>query len=169
MSPTQKKHAEPGGGGAGGRTIHESGVTMPRSLFARLDRIVERAQLRSRGELLLLGLTIILDMCEDSAKRYLPDLVLQYDKNRPENEVEPRISNPSKAQRCGTNFSQALEDRIKAAVRPIGWSRNQFIIETARILVEWCENPAARGVPLVVLLYETAIAYTVPLKLKRKP
>jgi hypothetical protein len=159
-----------------GTTIHESGVTMPHSLFDRLDRVLANAQLWSRGELMLLGITIIIDMCESPAKRYLPDMVLQYDKRRPSHEVKlPTSTLPkmkklgTQVKKLGTHFPRATEERIKAIVKPIGWSRNQFINETTRIIVEWCEDPSSRVLPVVVVQYDAVRAYTSPLKLKRHP
>jgi hypothetical protein len=150
------------------KRIHHSGVSMPRALFARLDRIVKLLELRSRGELLILSVTIVLDMCETRAKRYLPEVVLQYDKNRPAKEDAPKISAASRSQRCGTHFSRTLEEGIATIIKPIGWSRNQFVMEAVKTIVQWCEDPSARTVPLAALLYETALAPAVPLKLKRK-
>jgi hypothetical protein len=171
MSQPKKNNAELDAGGLPIRQrkpIHDSGVSMPRALFARLDRIVKLVELRSRGELLMVSLTIVLDMCETRAKRYLPDVVLRYDKNRPTKEDSPKISAASRSQRCGTHFSRTLEERIATITKPIGWSRNQFIMEAAKTIVQWCEDPSTRTIPLVVLLYETALAPAVPLKLKHK-
>ena len=165
MSRTQKNNLA----GMSGRTIHESGVTMPHSLFERLDRILANAQLWSRGELMLLGITTIIDMCASPARRYLPDFVLQYDTRRPSKEVKPPSSTLPKVKRLGTHFPQATEERIKSIVKPIGWSRNQFINETTRIIVEWCEDPSSRVLPVVVVQYDAVRAYTSPLKLKRHP
>lgn len=166
MPPAKKNKGDGQKKGSSGRTIHESGLTMPRSLFARLDRIVKHAGLRSRGELLLLGVTTILDMCDDPTKRYLPEVCINYDKNSPVDE-DLGIANPAKPQRCGTHFEISVEDRIQAVIKRIGWSRNQFIWMTAQTMVDWCEDPTTRTVPDVVLFFETA-REDVPLKLKRK-
>jgi hypothetical protein len=148
--------------------IHESGITMPRSLFDRLNRILANAQLWSRGELMLLGITTIIDMCESPSKRYLPEFLLQYDKRRSSKAVKPPASDLPKAKKLGTHFNLATEERIKAVVKPIGWSRNQFINEATRIIVEWCEDPSTRVLPVVVVLYDAVRAYTSPSKLKRQ-
>jgi hypothetical protein len=141
---------------------------MPKPLFARLDRIWKHVDLRSRGELLALCITIMLDMCEDHTKRYLPSIVALYDERRPLKE-DPRIANLSGTQHCGTHFDRTLEERIAAVVRPIRWSRNQFITEAANTMVSWFEYPSMRTIPLVALLYDTGISEAVQVKLKRKP
>ena len=149
------------------KSIHDSGVSMPPSLFARLDRIVKPASLRSRGELLVLSVTIVLDMCEDHSKRYLPEVILQYDANRPAHVDVPKFVAGEGVMRAGTHFSRALEERIAVIARRIGWSRNQVVMEAVKTIVRWCEEPSTRRVPLVALLYDTAVG-PAP-KLKRKP
>jgi hypothetical protein len=170
MSETGKNKLEDDSGGRKlpkRQSIHHSGVSMPRSLFAQLDRIAKLVTLRGRVELLVLSITIVLDMCEDHSKRYLPDVILRYDKNRPTKEVAANISVESRMQRAGTHFSRTLEERIARLIKPIGWSRNQFIIEAVKTIVQWCEDPSARTVPVVVLLYDAATSPAV--KLKRRP
>jgi hypothetical protein len=156
-----------------GRRSHNSGLTMPRLVFSRVDRVVKHlvkhSQLRSRGEFMVCGTTDILDMCEDRSKRVVPEVVLRYDAFRTAEEEEPKIANPAKAQRCGTHFSRQIEERISAVVKRIGWSRNQFIVEAMKTIVDMCEDPSKRVLPLVVILHDAARAYDVPVKLKRTP
>lgn len=171
MSQRERKKMD-GGDGRSRMTrrerIHHSGLRMPRSLFVRLDRIIKHVAVHSRGELLALSLTIILDMCEDPTKRYLPPIIALYDKRRPPIRVEPDIDTLSGAKYCGTHFDRILEERIAAIARPIRWSRNQFIIEAVNTIVLWCEDPDTRTVPLVALLYDTALSSSVQIKLKNK-
>jgi hypothetical protein len=145
---------------------HASGLTMSRLLFARVDRVVAELSLQGPGVLpsrgaFMMGATVdILGMCEDQNQRFLPKLVVSYDVMRKDGKVPPEltIDNPLGAQRCGTHFSRGTEERIAAVVKRIGWSRNQFISEALRTLVDMCEDPSKRRIPLVVILYDAAAA-----------
>jgi len=153
------------------RTIqgHDSGLTMSRLAFARVDRVVKQLGLPSRGEFMIVAINDILNMCEDRAQRFLPELVVRYDDLRKPKTEELKIDNPNKAHRCGTHFSLQTEERIANAVKRIGWSRNQFISEAMKTIVDMCEDPKKRLLPIVVILHDAAMAYSAaPLKLKRK-
>jgi metal-responsive CopG/Arc/MetJ family transcriptional regulator len=149
--------------GAQGSSIHESGIDMPKALFVRLDRIVKQLAAQSRGELMAACLTILLDMCEDRAKRYLPELVVRCDESEPLKEAL-RISHLTGTRRCGTHFTRALEERVSRIAKRIGWSRNQVIIEAIRTVVQWCEDPSTRVVPVVAWFYDASVAPSVNLK-----
>jgi metal-responsive CopG/Arc/MetJ family transcriptional regulator len=157
-----------GGRGGSRSKSHDSGVSMQRSLFWKVDQMVKHLQLRSRGEFITIGTTAILDMCEDRTKRVVPEVVLRYDGFTPSKQEEPKIANPRKAQRCGTHFSRELEERIAAVVKHIGWSRNQFVGEAMKTILDMCEDHTKRVVPIVVIIYEAARAYDPPVKLKRE-
>ena len=77
MSKLQKKNGRRAI--ANQAATHESGVSMASWLFFKMDRLVQLLEFRSRGDFLILGTTIVLDMCEDRTKRYLPEIVLKYD------------------------------------------------------------------------------------------
>ena len=98
--------------------------------------------------------TQILNMCDDRNQRDLPELVARYDKLRPPKPEETPVDNPHGAQRCGTHFKVETEKRIAAAVKRIGWSRNQFISEAMRRIVDMCEDPSQRLLPIVVILHD---------------
>jgi hypothetical protein len=167
MSKLQKKNGRRAI--ANQATTHESGVSMASWLFFKMDRLVQLLEFRSRGDFLILGTTIVLDMCEDRTKRYLPEIVLKYDALRTPRNEELQIATPEKPQRCGTHFSRGLEDRIAAVVKHVLWSRNQFVGEAMKTIIEMCEDPSKRVLPIVVIFYDAARAYTVPIALKRKP
>ena len=133
---------------------HASGLTMSRLLFARVDRVVNQLRLPSRGEFMITATTEILNMCEDRKQRFLPELVVRYDALRKPKIEELIVDKPNGAQRCGTHFRIETEKRIADAVKRIGWSRNQFISEAMRSLVDMCEDPDARQLPLVVILHD---------------
>ena len=140
---------------AGGqkRATHSSGLTMSRLLFARVDQLAKQLGL-SRGEFMVAATTEILNMCEDRKQRFLPELVVRYDALRKPKIEELIVDKPNGAQRCGTHFRIETEKRIADAVKRIGWSRNQFISEAMRSLVDMCEDPDARQLPLVVILHD---------------
>jgi hypothetical protein len=148
---------------------HASGLTMSRLVFARVDRVVKQLQLPSRGEFMITATTDILNMCEDRTQRFLPPLVVRYDELRKPNIEELKIDNPLAAQRCGTHFSVQTEERIATVVKRIGWSRNQFICEAMKTMVDMCEDSDKRLLPIIVILHDAALAYSAaPIKLKRK-
>jgi hypothetical protein len=156
------------------RNPHASGLTASRLLFARVDRLVSELELPSRGDFMNTAVTEILNMCE-SHKKFLPKLVSRYDGLRKPKDkdfkerwdlVRSQLEgNPSAAQKCGTHFTIQTEQRIAEVVKRIGWSRNQFISEALRTLVDMCENPEARRLPLVVILYDAAVTVE-PYRLK---
>jgi hypothetical protein len=149
------------------RNPHASGLTMSRLLFARVDRVVEQLGL-SRGEFMITAATEILNMCEDRKQRWLPELVVRYDELRHPQKEELKTDDPQGAQRCGTHFRIGTENRIAAVVQRIGWSRNQFITDAMRRIVDMCEDPRTRRLPGVVILHD-AERDAVPFKLRRRP
>jgi hypothetical protein len=151
--------------GAQNRNSHKSGLTMSRLLFARVDRLANELRI-IRSEFMAASTTAILDMCRDRKKRVLPALVVRYDKVRKPKDkdfqerwdlVRSQLDNPFGAQRAGTYFTVETEERISEIVKQIGWSRNQFISEALRTLVDMCEDPEARRLPLVVILHDAAV------------
>jgi hypothetical protein len=174
MPSSRKKSERPSPAASAGeqnRNVrgHASGLTMSRLLFARVDRVVKQLRLPSRGEFMITATTEILKMCEDRKQRFLPELVVRYDDLRKPKTEELNIDNPLGAQRCGTHFSIETEERIAIAVKRIGWSRNQFISEAMKTIVDMCEDPNKRLLPIVVILHDAALAYSAaPIKLKRK-
>lgn len=139
---------------------HASGITAPRLLFARVDRAVKDLQLSSRGDFMTAATTALLNMCSGDRieLRRLPSIVKRYDELRKRKRVgKIQIEDPNGAQRCGTHFSVETEERIAEVVKKIGWSRNQFIGEALKTIVDMCEDPETRNLPLVVILHDAAV------------
>ena len=126
---------------------------MSRLLFARVDQLAAQLGL-SRGQFMVTATAEILYMCENPKQRVLPALVVRYDQlNGPKMEGLDSDSLLG-AQRCGTHFRIETEKRIADAVQRIGWSRNQFISEAMKTIVDMCEDPDQRRIPLVVILHD---------------
>ena len=131
---------------------------MSRLLFARVDQLAAQLGL-SRGEFMVTATTEILTMCENPKQRVLPALVVRYDQLSNPKMEDLDIDNPLGAQRCGTHFKIETAERIASVVQRIGWSRNQFIGEAMKAVVDMCEDTSQRRIPLAVILLDAAMTH----------